>query len=126
MVVVTSETVEAHFDQEALHGRRLFPDRNTVSGLGTWRKYERAADLMADPLVHDVIDIGCTAVRSRCCSKRGTPIARDAFASLVSTYRAKPLARPKRSDSIGARSTRTMGGRCRSRMHRSISRSWSR
>jgi SAM-dependent methyltransferase len=59
MVVVTSETVEAHFDQEALQGRRLFPDRNTVSGLGTWRKYERAADLMADPSVHDVIDIGC-------------------------------------------------------------------
>lgn len=59
MVVVTSETVEAHFDQEALHGRRLFPDRNTVSGLGTWRKYERAADLMADSSVHDVIDIGC-------------------------------------------------------------------
>lgn len=59
MVVVTSETVEAHFDHEALQGRRLFPDRNTVSGLGTWRKYERAADLMADSSVHDVIDIGC-------------------------------------------------------------------
>jgi len=59
MVVVTSETVEAYFDQEAARGRRLFPDRGTVSGLGTWRKYERAADLMADPSVHDVIDIGC-------------------------------------------------------------------
>lgn len=59
MVVVTSETVQAHFDHEALHGRRLFPDRATVSGLGTWRKYERAADLMAEPSVRDVIDIGC-------------------------------------------------------------------
>lgn len=59
MVLVTSESVKAHFDQEALHGRRLFPARNTVSGLGTWRKYERAADLMADASVHDVIDIGC-------------------------------------------------------------------
>lgn len=59
MVVVTSETVQAHFDQEALRGRRLFPDRNTVSGLGTWRKYERATDLMAEPSVRDVIDIGC-------------------------------------------------------------------
>lgn len=59
MVDVTPETIEAYFDQEALRGRRLFPDRRTVSGLGTWQKYERAADLMADASVHDVIDIGC-------------------------------------------------------------------
>lgn len=56
---VTPATVQAHFDREAVDGRRLLPDPTTVSGLGTFRKYEHAAMLMADAAVRDVIDIGC-------------------------------------------------------------------
>lgn len=56
---VTPATVQAHFDREAAEGRRLLPDPTTVSGLGTFRKYEHAAALMADVSVRDVIDVGC-------------------------------------------------------------------
>lgn len=58
-VHVTPATVQAHFDREAAEGRRLLPDPGTVSGLGTVRKYEHAAALMADASVCDVIDVGC-------------------------------------------------------------------
>ncbi|HEY9517122.1 MAG TPA: class I SAM-dependent methyltransferase [Gemmatimonadaceae bacterium] len=56
---VTVDTVREYFDAEIGRGRRLLPDRNTVGGLGTWRKYERAATLMSDPAVRDVLDVGC-------------------------------------------------------------------
>ncbi|MGH7650174.1 MAG: class I SAM-dependent methyltransferase [Gemmatimonadaceae bacterium] len=56
---VTPATVRAHFDQEAVEGRRLLPDPATVGGLGTLRKYEHAAMLMSDAAVRDVLDVGC-------------------------------------------------------------------
>ncbi|MBX6332317.1 MAG: methyltransferase domain-containing protein [Gemmatimonadaceae bacterium] len=59
MAHVTADTVRAYFDAEIGGGRRLLPDRSTVGGLGTSRKYEHAAALMADPAVRDVLDVGC-------------------------------------------------------------------
>lgn len=59
MTEVTHETVRGHFDTEADEGRRLLPDPDTVTGLGTFVKYEKAVTLMADPEVHRVLDIGC-------------------------------------------------------------------
>lgn len=56
---VTAESVRDYFDEEIRRGRRLLPDRRTVGGLGTWRKYERAVTLMSDPAVRNVLDLGC-------------------------------------------------------------------
>jgi SAM-dependent methyltransferase len=55
---VTQAAVKAHFDAEA-RGRRLLPDPQTASGMGTDRKYRRAAALLAEPGVRDALDIGC-------------------------------------------------------------------
>jgi ubiquinone/menaquinone biosynthesis C-methylase UbiE len=56
---VTQSTVTAFFDRESEMGRRLLPDPDTVSGLGSYRKYERAAAMMAEPGIRDVLDVGC-------------------------------------------------------------------
>lgn len=55
----TAATVEAYFDAEVAKGGALLPDPGTVSGMGTYRKYRQAVDLMADPAVSNVLDIGC-------------------------------------------------------------------
>jgi ubiquinone/menaquinone biosynthesis C-methylase UbiE len=55
----TLGSVRSHFDREAREGRRLLPDRETVRGLGTYVKYEKAVALMAEPAVHSALDIGC-------------------------------------------------------------------
>ncbi|MEO8429897.1 MAG: methyltransferase domain-containing protein [Acidobacteriota bacterium] len=59
MTEVTQSTVTAFFDRESEMGRRLLPDPATVSGLGSYRKYEQAASMMAEPGVRDALDVGC-------------------------------------------------------------------
>lgn len=59
MTHATADSVRAFFDAEIARGRRLLPDPSTTGGLGTFRKYERAAALMTDASVHDVLDVGC-------------------------------------------------------------------
>jgi len=56
---VTSASVRAYFDREVGRGRRLLPDTSTVSGLGAYRKYHEAVELMASPAVSTVLDVGC-------------------------------------------------------------------
>jgi len=56
---VTPATILAYFDGEAVKGRRLLPDRATVSGMGTYRKYRQAVAFMADAAVTSVLDVGC-------------------------------------------------------------------
>jgi SAM-dependent methyltransferase len=56
---VTQSSVVAFFDREADQGRPLLPDLRTVSGLGSYLKYERAATLMADSSVRRALDVGC-------------------------------------------------------------------
>lgn len=56
---ITQASVVAYFDREAEKGRCLLPDRETVSGLGSYLKYEHAATLMADGAVRRALDVGC-------------------------------------------------------------------
>lgn len=56
---VTAATVRAYFDREADKGNPLLPDPMTVSGLGTYRKYKQAVELMVHPAVANVLDLGC-------------------------------------------------------------------
>jgi ubiquinone/menaquinone biosynthesis C-methylase UbiE len=56
---ITSETVQSYFNAESRAGRRLLPNEQTVSGLGTYVKYRRAASLMAESRHIHVLDIGC-------------------------------------------------------------------
>lgn len=56
----TPETVHAFFEQEAERGRRLLPDPATVGGLGTVRKYEWAASVIAGSAGRRVLDLGCS------------------------------------------------------------------
>jgi SAM-dependent methyltransferase len=55
----TRETIRQYFDEEIRKGRQLLPDPLTVSGLGTYLKYQQAAALMARSDVHRVLDVGC-------------------------------------------------------------------
>lgn len=92
MPKVTADTVREYFDSEISRGRRLLPDRSTVGGLGTWRKYERAAMLMSDPAVRDVLDVGCNRgsiealfhslhpEQARCTLVEGVDVSGDAVA----------------------------------------------
>src|SRR5262249_52553087 len=52
-------SVTEFFDREATHGRCLLPDRSGVSGFGTYRKYQKAAAMMAEEKVERVLDVGC-------------------------------------------------------------------
>ena len=56
---VTQSSVVEFFDREIDQGRPLLPDPRTVSGLGSYLKYERAAALMADGSVRRALDVGC-------------------------------------------------------------------
>jgi SAM-dependent methyltransferase len=56
---VTQESIRDYFDGELRRGRRLLPDPNTLVGLGSYLKYFQAAQLMAQPSVQRVLDIGC-------------------------------------------------------------------
>lgn len=55
---VTQSSVVDFFDRE-VDRRPLLPDPKTVSGLGSYLKYERAATLMAANGVHKALDVGC-------------------------------------------------------------------
>jgi len=52
-------SVTEFFDREASQGRLLLPDRSGVSGFGTYRKYQKAAAMMAEEKVERVLDVGC-------------------------------------------------------------------
>jgi len=56
---LTTATVRAFFDAEARQGRRLLPDPDTASGLGSYVKYCCATTLMAQPKIRRVLDVGC-------------------------------------------------------------------
>ncbi len=56
---ISLEGVRAYFDAEAQRPVPLLPDPNTVSGLGTYLKHLKAASLMAEPEVVNVLDVGC-------------------------------------------------------------------
>jgi ubiquinone/menaquinone biosynthesis C-methylase UbiE len=60
MTTLTTAHVRAYFDAEARKGRRLLPDPETASGLGSFVKYRQATALMAAPGTHAVIDVGCS------------------------------------------------------------------
>jgi SAM-dependent methyltransferase len=60
MTTLTTAGVRAYFDAEARNGRRLLPDPETASGLGSFVKYRQATALMAAPDTHDVLDVGCS------------------------------------------------------------------
>jgi SAM-dependent methyltransferase len=60
MTTLTTAGVREFFDAEARQGRRLLPDPDTASGLGSFVKYRQAADLMAAPGTRDVLDVGCS------------------------------------------------------------------
>src|SRR6185369_832125 len=56
---LTTATVRAFFDAEARQGRRLRPDPDTASGLGSYVKYCCATALMAQLQGRRVVDVGC-------------------------------------------------------------------
>ncbi len=56
---ITLQTVQSYFEAESQAGRRLLPDQQTASGLGTYVKYRRAASLMAEGAHARVLDVGC-------------------------------------------------------------------
>ncbi|HEC35639.1 MAG TPA: class I SAM-dependent methyltransferase [Anaerolineae bacterium] len=56
---IRAESVREYFDGQIQRGRRLLPDPETVSGLGTWLKYASAAALMAEPRFRRILDLGC-------------------------------------------------------------------
>lgn len=60
MTTLTTSDVRAFFDAEARNGRRLLPDPQTASGLGSFVKYQQAATLMAAPGTRTVLDVGCS------------------------------------------------------------------
>lgn len=60
MTTLTTAGVRAYFDAEARKGRRLLPDPETASGLGSFVKYRQATALMATPGTHAVLDVGCS------------------------------------------------------------------
>jgi 2-polyprenyl-3-methyl-5-hydroxy-6-metoxy-1,4-benzoquinol methylase len=60
MTTLTTANVRAFFDAEARSGRRLLPDPDTASGLGSFVKYRQATELMAAPGTHAVLDVGCS------------------------------------------------------------------
>ena len=60
MTTLTTAHVRAFFDAEARSGRRLLPDPDTASGLGSYVKYCCATTLMAEPEVRRIIDVGCS------------------------------------------------------------------
>jgi 2-polyprenyl-3-methyl-5-hydroxy-6-metoxy-1,4-benzoquinol methylase len=60
MTTLTTAGVRAYFDAEARNGRRLLPDPETASGLGSFVKYRQATTLMAAPGTHAVLDVGCS------------------------------------------------------------------
>ena len=53
------ETVKTYFDIRAQQGRRLLPDKNTAGGLEGYIEYQKAASLMKEENVKNVLDIGC-------------------------------------------------------------------
>ena len=60
MSTLTTTHVRAFFDAEARAGRRLLPDPDTASGLGSYVKYCCATTLMAEAEVRRIIDVGCS------------------------------------------------------------------
>lgn len=58
MAKIESKTVKNYFDNTQ-QGRRLLPDENTAGGLGTYIKYQKAASLIAEENIKNVLDIGC-------------------------------------------------------------------
>jgi SAM-dependent methyltransferase len=60
MTTLTTAHVRAFFDAEARGGRRLIPDPDTASGLGSYVKYCCATTLMAEPGIRRVVDVGCS------------------------------------------------------------------
>jgi ubiquinone/menaquinone biosynthesis C-methylase UbiE len=84
----TRETIRRFFDEEIRKGRRLLPDPSTVSGLGTYLKYEQAAALMAQPDVQTVLDVGCNLGAVELLFHRQYPDeARDTFVAAVDLSR---------------------------------------
>ena len=57
--IITQDSVKEYFDGELRRGRRLLPDPATLGGLGSYMKYSEATNLMSQPDVRRVLDVGC-------------------------------------------------------------------
>ena len=56
---ITSQSVKSFFEEESETGRRLLPNKEKVSGYGTYLKYEYAVSCIAESNNIKVLDIGC-------------------------------------------------------------------